>query len=37
MNDCWAVAEELWDCIPKLFLHYFGGYLWIKILFSTQQ
>lgn len=20
-NDCWAVTEELWNCIPKLFLY----------------
>ena len=20
-NDCWAVTEELWYCIPKLFLY----------------
>ena len=21
MNDCWAVAKESWDYIPRLFLH----------------
>ena len=20
-NDCWAVTEGLWNCIPKLFLY----------------
>nr|DAL84965.1 MAG TPA: hypothetical protein [Caudoviricetes sp.] len=25
MNDCWAVAKELWNYIPRLFLHSLGG------------